>query len=327
MAIKRSSIPVLKKLLEAAADKYYNTDKNLRVKTEQLPADIVSFLGVNAAFVRITDPVYDALESELKRLDPTWKPSVGAPVKQSKTKIELPFRMPSLDKAHAGSTSVADFTKKNRGPYVVGDKLDGVSLELDNTSGTPGLYTRGDGVIGQDVSFLLPHFNIPKLTKKIAVRGEAIMEDSAFTELYGEEFKNARNLTSGILNKKGVHKAIKDVSFVVYELLYPRMLPSLGLEYLKRLGFNVVPHKVMGAVTDSQLSSILKLRRSKSKFSIDGLVIVQDKEHPVAEDNPSWAIAFKDNGQSDSALVRVVEIDWQVSRHGLLKPTLVVEPV
>ena len=62
------------------------------------------------------------------------------------------------------------------------DKLDGVSCLVVVKNGKIKLYTRGDGIIGADISYLAPYFGtIPKnLDIDINVRGELIMPVDVF---------------------------------------------------------------------------------------------------------------------------------------------------
>jgi hypothetical protein len=77
--------------------------------------------------------------------------------------------------------------KKYKGPYVLSCKLDGESGLYSTEGNEPRLYTRGDGKVGQDISFLLPYLKLP--TKKgIVVRGEFIIPKKVFQEKYAEQF-------------------------------------------------------------------------------------------------------------------------------------------
>ena len=61
------------------------------------------------------------------------------------------------------------------GPYVVEDKIDGMSLLLHSVTGPSGkrqisLYTRGGGYNGKDVSHMIQYMKIPPLNIDISIR-------------------------------------------------------------------------------------------------------------------------------------------------------------
>jgi len=283
-------------------------------------------LKVPKKYLEITDALYDLVEDTLKGLT-TFKPDVGAPV-VGKVKVKLPYYLASLDKMKPNEGTVAKFSAKNKGPYIVSDKLDGVSIAVVYASGKPTkAYTRGDGAIGGDISFLVPHLGLPSYKGDLALRGEVIMPKAKF-EQFANEFRNPRNLTSGILNKKGVHPAIEHVDVVVYEVLSPRGVPSKQLRELKALGFHVVPHQVVSRISDEVLASMLKTRRARSHYELDGLVVAQDAKTTLpTDDNPSYAMAFKSDSEGNLAQSRVIKVWWEASKHRMLKPRVEIEPV
>jgi NAD-dependent DNA ligase len=154
------------------------------------------------------------------------------------------------------------------------------------------------------------------------------MNKATFDKKWSEDFENARNMASGLVNRKDIHKAIKDIDVIIYEVVSPRGVPSAQLKALKSEGFHVVPHKVFETLTEQQLIAYYQERRNKSKHDIDGLVIMQDKKHAAnTSGNPDFAVAFKDNEQVESALARVVRVEWTASKHGKLAPVVVVEAI
>lgn len=345
MKLTKRDISQLKKLVEYAKRAYYNTDRLYRAPVDKLTDNVATILrfgklvlgepvlpgaakSVMVKAIEISDAVYDLVEKVIEQHDGDWSPTVGAPV-TGKTKVKLPYPMGSLDKARPGEGSVAKFAAKNRGPYMVSDKLDGLSIAVVYDYPNPvKAYTRGDGIIGQDISFLVPHLRLPEYRGKLALRGEAIMSKGKFAGEWSKLFKNPRNLASGVLNRKGVHEAIKDIDVVFYEVLSPAGVPSAQLAKLKSNGFGVVPHKVVPKLTDAALSNMLRMRRAKTKYEIDGLVIMQDKRNtrPTAG-NPEYGIAFKEESGENLAQTKVIRVEWNASRHRMLKPRIEVEPV
>lgn len=277
---------------------------------------------------KMSDAAYDKLEDQLRKLDPKHPilKLVGAPV-AAKTKVRLPFGMASLDKAKPDNGVITPWLKKVEGPWIASDKLDGTALEITYTENGVKAYTRGNGIIGQDVSFLVPHLKIPAKCPYEAIRCEAVMPDATFKAIWAAEFKNARNLANGLFNRLTRHNAHKDIKLVVHEVLSPRGVPSKQLAKLKAAGFDVVWNEVYETLSESKLVKLLAARKVASKYTIDGLVIEQDKAHTLRAGNPTYKIAFKNNLEEDTALARVVRVDWQVSKHGYLKPVLIIEAI
>ena len=118
-------------------------------------------------------------------------------------------------------------------PYVISCKLDGVSGLYSTEGDKPKLYTRGNGIIGQDITHLIPYLRLPT-TKNITIRGEFIIKKSAFNEKYKDTFSNPRNLVAGMINKKTISaKNYLDIDFVAYEVIKPQLKPSEQMKFLE----------------------------------------------------------------------------------------------
>lgn len=353
MRFLKRDIAALKKLVLDAKDAYYNKNSFLRIKLSEYSPEVATALKlgklnrsavpvlpeeatVSKGMLEITDDRYDLIEKLIETNDASWQPISGAkPV--GKVKTALPHPLPSLSKAYPGTGKIEDFARRNKGPWVVSDKLDGNALEVVYKKGSPPkAYTKTSATVGQDVSFLVPHLNIPqKLNSNLAVRFETILPKAVFdakhsraSDAKGKTYKNARNMVSGVFNTKGIHKALPDIEVVAHEILGSRLKPSEQLARLKSLGFTVVPHIVVNRITDSVLESILAKRKAKSRHMIDGLVVVQDSPHSNnSADDPDHAIAFKVNGEDNSAETTVLGVEWNVSKHRLYKPRINFKPV
>ena len=101
----------------------------------------------------MSDAEYDKLEDKLKEVDPTndFFTNIGAPVKSKKVKFE--DVMGSLQKDHSPDKTI-EWLKKNKiVTFLVEEKLDGAALEVRYLNGKINLLvTRGDGLVGQDVT-------------------------------------------------------------------------------------------------------------------------------------------------------------------------------
>ena len=273
----------------------------------------------------ISDAEYDALEDNLRALDPNNPilKSIGSSLTSTQRKVTLPYPLSSLDKIREDNAQ--DWLNKYPGPYWVSYKVDGVSLLIIKQGTQLKAYTRGNGSVGQNVSHIIPHLKIGKIGDFEAIRGEIVIKKASFTK-WADQFKNARNLVSGIANSKEIHPAIKSLSFIAYEVVAPRGSPSKQMTKLSNLGWEIVKGKRFDTLTPSLLEKFLSAARQSSPYEIDGLVISQDKptRHSGIE-NPKSSRAFKSN-EGNSADAKVIQVWWTPSRHGSLKPVIEIEP-
>lgn len=282
----------------------------------------------NGEYSGMTDHVYDAIYDVLKTRDPANKifKQVGAPVRATRKKVALPYYMPSLTKVKPDGTAEKWLATKSS--LVVMDKLDGVSIQIDVSDGLK-LYTRGDGKVGQDVSHLAPALKLPPIDKIKQcgnnVRAEILLSKAAF-KLFESRFENPRNLMSGLVNKLVADPILNHAHVVAYEILDKRYQKSTQLAKLKAAGFHVPVSTVVDPAFDFQ--KYLQQRKEKSIYDLDGLVIESNQVNKLpVSGNPMYAVSFKDEQQMGSDTTEVVTVEWNPSRGGLLKPTVIVKPV
>ena len=276
----------------------------------------------------LTDNEYDVLKEfiELKFPKNAAIQEVGAPIE--KNKVTLPYQMPSMDKIKPDSGALESWSKKYKGSYVLSCKLDGVSGMYSLEGDKPKLYTRGNGTIGQDVTHLIAPLRLPKGgSEKLVVRGEFIMPKKVFSDKYQTKFANARNLVAGIVNRQSIDDKTKDLHFVAYEVIKPVLKPSEQMEFLKAQGFEVVRNRLESAITNTKLSDILVDWRTNYDYEIDGVIVTNDAVYPRASGNPDHAFAFKMVLSDQMAEAKVVNIIWNASKDGLLKPRVQIEPL
>lgn len=311
---KSISIEKLVDILRQLSYHYYNTQKEL-----------------------VPDEIYDILKYVLEERDPTndYLMEIGAPIR--KNKVKLPYFMPSLDKIKPTTDSLESWKKKYKGPYVLSDKLDGVSGLLIKESKKIKLYTRGDGRYGQDISFLisyiLPKKSLLNMPDNMAIRGEIIMTKKNFKKIE-KDFKNARNAVAGLVNSKNYSiQVAKLTTFIGYSILNPRYKYSEQLKKLEEIGdpespFPVVTYKILDYIDNDILSKYLLERRNKSEFDIDGIVVTDSGlVYPLTEKNPPYAFAFKTILSEQIAEATVMDIEWNPSKHGYLKPRIRINPI
>lgn len=310
------NVEELVKLLKKLSDNYYNTGEAL-----------------------VDDNTYDSLKELLEKKDPNhpFLEEVGAPIKGTKNKAMLPFKMGSLTKIKPNSGDLTKFSEKYSGPYVISDKLDGASVQLykdkgGSTTNKVLLYSRGNGTEGQDITHLINLFvkksvldNVPNDT---SIRGELIISKKDFKSI-SSYMKNGRNAVSGLVNSKTIDMKIgKITQMITYAVLHPTYKQSDQMKLLKKWGFDVVPYKIVNALDENNLQAYLLERKKDSEFEMDGLVCVDDSQaYTVTRGYPDHAFAFKMLLNDQIAIADVVDIEWEISMDGYIKPRVKINPV
>ena len=298
----------------------------------------------------MTDFEYDKLYDELEKLEketntvlsnsPTQ--NVEPEAIDSLVKVEHPAPMLSLSKTKSIS-ELASFLGNQEG--LLSWKLDGLTIVLTYKDGklSSGV-TRGNGIIGEVVTENVKKFkNIPLTIPykgTLVVRGEAVIKYSDFNKMNEEldddssQYKNPRNLCSGSVrqldSKVTAKRNVNCIIFALIESEKKFKLKSEEFEWLKSLGFDVVEyHKVTSNNIEEQ---VLYFKNKINEYDIpsDGLVLLYNdieygKQLGTTAKYPKNAIAFK--WQDETAETKLIDVDWLVSRTGLINPVAVFEPV
>ena len=275
----------------------------------------------------LTDNQYDIIKEYITKKFPSniAVTEIGADVERNKA--QLPYEMASMDKIKPDTGALTEWSKKYKGPYVLSCKLDGVSGLYTTEGAQPKLYTRGNGTVGQDISFLIPHLKLPK-TQGIAIRGEFIIPKAVFDAKYKDKFANPRNMVAGIINHKTINETIKDIHFVAYETIIPAgKKVSEQMEFLGTINVERVLYKIETALTNELLSELLVDWRKNYIYEIDGVIVTNDAVYPRASGNPDHSFAFKMVLSDQVAEAKVVDVIWTPSKDGLLKPRVQIEPI
>jgi len=280
----------------------------------------------------MTDNEYDIVReyAEKKYPDNETIKQVGAPIE--KNKVTLPFNMPSMDKIKPDTNALFNWMSKYKGPYVLSCKLDGVSGMYStytadlSVSNEPKLYTRGDGKVGQDITHVLRVLKLP-LTPGYVVRGEFIIPKQVFDTKYKDTFANPRNLVSGIINSKTLDDKTKDLHFVAYEIIHPLLKPEEQMKKLAELNHEVVQNKLVQELSNELLSETLIDWRTNYAYEIDGVIVTDNNLHGRVDGNPEYAFAFKMVISDQVAEAKVVDVIWNASKSGYLKPRVQIEPI
>lgn len=322
---KNMSIDELEKVITYTADKFFNNESV------------------------ISDAIYDIMIDFLKNKDPKNKilKKIGAKVK-SKNKTKLDYYLGSMDKIKPPSNQLEKWLNIYKPPYILTDKLDGVSgLLTYKTNGEIKLYTRGTAKEGIDITLLLkyitkiPSFDtIKKFVKDnklistnsnniIAFRGELILSKKIFENNWKDTKSNARNTVSGLVNSKTIDPYLAgDTHFVIYEIVDPFINLNKQLDLSDQLGFRVVHNKEFKKLDYNTLSLYLKKRKLNSKYVIDGIIVSNTSKHERnINGNPEYAFAFKDTFEDMMATSTITDIEWNISKHGYIIPTVIIKPV
>lgn len=282
----------------------------------------------------MSDAEFDALEQSIAHQHPDWHVLLTTG-HTKKTDVELPNYMPSLGKIYKWTG------RQSGNGYLWTPKLDGTSLQLVYTNGAPsGLYTRGNGVTGGDISFLLPFLDIPKTIPykgDLYLRCEGVLTRDKFNKKWrrkdGDE-KNARKFASARAAANGqfnrtvadcIPELLFDVDIVVVGV-YNRRVGEM-LKFAKDQGFKAAPELKFTEVTQKSLEDMLVWARKAVPCDIDGLVgAVRTAVFQYPDDQfPAWSHAFKAN--QDGVETTVTGVRWQISRFGRWTPVISVEPV
>lgn len=278
----------------------------------------------------LSDAEYDALEDELRRLDPSndwFKRGVNDDTPKNR-KMKLPYPMMSLDKVKTIDNLLLWMAKFPDATFVITPKYDGLSVGFDKTMS----WTRGDGVIGQDctkhVSFAAkPPMSIS--SQLGVIRGEII-----FTNANWERFKvlhpeaaSSRNSATGLINGDFDMNRADDYSLLTimpYELVGSDLSKHIQLTYLGCKSFVEVS---AAQINDDFLLNLFI--QWKNQYPIDGLVIdVNESAYrhgTEANGNPSYSIAYKSPKFSETAVGIIKEVELNVNRYGIVTPVIVLE--
>ena len=308
-----------------------------------------------------------ALEDKYPELKTPTSPTqrVGGEVRSDLGKVKHSVPMLSIhtetDFTDAGASAFdgrvrRELALEDSAPAVTYDcelKFDGLACSLRYEKGRlVSAATRGDGVVGEDVTanvktirtipLEIPEAQLPDV---IEVRGEVIMHKADFEALNkrqdaaGEKrFVNPRNAAAGALRQLDSRiTATRPLHFYAYSVgeisdsAFASSQTEL-LDKLKSLGFPVadVRERVAGPAALAAFHRKVAEIRSTLPFEIDGVVYKVDDfelQHRLGfiAREPRWACAHK--YPPEEALTVVKAIDVQVGRTGRLTPVERFEPV
>ncbi len=300
-----------------------------------------------------------AIEARFPHLKRSDSPSeqVGAAVADGFSKVAHEVRMLSLENAF-DAADITDFVDRVRkylghtGPlaFTAEPKIDGLSLSLRYEKGKlVQAATRGDGEVGENVTENartisdIPH-SLIDAPEVLEVRGEVYMSLADFQALNarqeqrgGKTFANPRNAAAGSLRQLDANiTASRPLRFFAYAwgacstpLADSQMT---AMNRLASLGFQTNPLTRLCDSAEDLLAhyASIEVQRASLGYDIDGVVYKVDdlalqRRLGFRSTTPRWAIAHK--FPAELAWTRLLAIDIQVGRTGVLSPVARLEPV
>ena len=311
---------------------------------------------------QMQDFEYDRLLRELETLEaqyPQWKQPdsptqrVGGAALSKFEKVTHAVPLMSLQDVFS-MEELEDFLTKilEQHPgtaFSVEPKVDGLSVALEYENG---LFvrgaTRGDGVVGEDVTENLKTIPsipmaIPNAPARLIVRGEVFMPKESFRKLNEEQeaegkplFANPRNAAAGSLRQLDPKIAAKRrLDILIFNVQLAEGVEfethSQSLRYLRDLHFKVIPSQILSAPKEiGKAVEAINENRENLTCDIDGAVIKVDslalrEQLGATAKFPRWAAAYKYPPEIKPTVVEDIVV--QVGRTGVLTPKAVVRPV
>ncbi|AGH94289.1 NAD-dependent DNA ligase LigA [Pseudobdellovibrio exovorus] len=238
--------------------------------------------------------------------------------------------------------------------YFAELKLDGLSMELVYEEGQlVRALTRGDGVVGEDVTHNVRTIKtIPlklkgkKIPSLLEVRGEVLIYkkdflemNQAYEELGEDTFANPRNAAAGTVRqldpKIAASRPLKFIAYALGEyegITFPTQ-KSVG-ETFKSFGLPVLEDDLTACSSDPQdlvhYYQDIEKKRQQLPFDIDGIVIkvnslAQQEDLGLVARSPRWATAAKFQPEQAETVIETIQV--QVGRTGALTPVAIMQPV
>ncbi|WP_026413267.1 NAD-dependent DNA ligase LigA [Actinomadura oligospora] len=250
--------------------------------------------------------------------------------------------------------------------WSVEPKLDGLAISARYVDGRlVQLVTRGDGTAGEDVSHGIGSvLGLPRELAEpvtVEIRGEILMTNAQFTDATekrvaagGTPFANPRSAAAGSLRAQDRPYSVEMTFFGYGALLLPgeagfgagttgdlaERLPELAhsevMALVESWGVQTTSGTPVAASTADALEAVqarveqIAEARADLEFGIDGIVVKADnaadqRRAGFSSRAPRWAIAYK--LPAAEKITKLVGVEWNVGRTGIIAPRAVLEPV
>ena len=298
-----------------------------------------------------------ALEADYPQFYDPLSPSVRVGSDRTSEFESVAHRYPMLSLSNTYSieelTAFIERIQRETGSveFVCELKFDGtaISLTYENGALVKGV-TRGDGTTGDDVTnniktirtipLTLHGDNIPQLFE---IRGEIFMPYTSFDRLNAEReaageqlFANPRNAAAGTLKQQqSAVVAKRGLDCILYQMAGDNLPFTNHIENLnaaRSWGFKISEYMTLcrGVEQVVEYINYWDEARKSLPYPTDGVVIkVNDfalrRTLGFTAKSPRWAVAYK--FKAESALTKLLSVDFQVGRTGAITPVANLSPV
>lgn len=284
-------------------------------------------------------------------------PSVRVGSDRTSEFVSVEHRYPMLSLSNTYSTeellAFIERIEREQGQteFVCELKFDGTAISLTYEQGRLArAVTRGDGTMGDDVTVNVKTIRSIPLTlsgsgypELFEIRGEIFMPYSSFERLNLEReaageslFANPRNAAAGTLKQQqSAVVAKRGLDCTLYQMAGDNLPFKSHLENLnaaRSWGFKVSEHMQLCHSAKEVIDYITYWDEARKSlpYPTDGVVIkVNDfavrRQLGFTAKSPRWAVAYK--FKAESALTRLISVDFQVGRTGAITPVANLEPV
>ena len=284
-------------------------------------------------------------------------PSVRVGSDRTAEFTSVSHRYPMLSLSNTYSVEeLQQFIERIEGEYgptefVCELKFDGTAISLTYEKGRlVRAVTRGDGTTGDDVTtnvktirsipLVLSGSGYPDLFE---IRGEIFMPYASFDRLNvereaaGEQlFANPRNAAAGTLKQQqSAVVAKRGLDCILYQMAGDNLPFTNHIENLnaaRSWGFKISEYMSLckGASEVVDYINHWDEARKSLPYPTDGVVIKVNDFHQrrtlgFTAKSPRWAVAYK--FKAESALTKLLSVDFQVGRTGAITPVANLEPV
>ncbi|AWI34253.1 NAD-dependent DNA ligase LigA [Helicobacter apodemus] len=308
----------------------------------------------------VSDEEYDKLYHQIKEFE-TKNPSkvaqdsptqrVGDKILESFSKSSHIQRMWSLDDVFTLQELQEWIQRVGKGEnlaFSVDPKFDGASLNLLYENGLLiKAITRGDGFVGEEVTQNAKTIKSIPLSipykDKIEIRGECVIAKDDFENINQERlqkgenlFANPRNAAAGSLRQLDYKiTAKRKLQFIPWGVGYCEIKEQSFFALMQKIrsfGFITSPFsKLCEDIKDIETSyQLLIKKRDSYPITLDGMVIRLDdialqEALGFTIKSPRFACAYK--FPAIEKRTKVLDIDLQVGRTGVVTPVAILEPV
>lgn len=283
----------------------------------------------------VDDEEFDQFEEDL--VSDGFDPTVGEQEVDDSRKRPHRFRMLSLGKYQVLTDQITPEMAKEifakYGPGELSWKYDGMAIEAQYTDGVlDQIITRGDGLIGEDVTQKVWHLFPNQLPTALTVdvRCELVMDQNVFVEKYSDQYSHSRNLVAGIAKDL---KPNDDRRFDLQIAVLEAVLPSSGaLVDISILGKDLGVNRKVGVScwNENDLErSFNEFAENRFKFPIgtDGVVYTANSASKIEHNDkyPKHASAIKFKPPRLASVVTGIE--WNLKKSGNYIPKIFFKPI